>query len=176
MNAANDTLRFRDERLDRRFWPKVDRAAECWVWTAYVSKAGYGVINDGTPKYAHRLVYELLHGPIPDGMFVCHRCDNRRCVNPSRLFIGTAANKSRDMVSKGRSTKGRDQPPGSRKTGESHGRARLTAVQVAEIRRLYQTGSFSQQQLGRMFGVSGAHVCGIVHGKFWREEAVSALP
>ena len=89
--------------IDARFWSKVVKADGCWEWTAYRDPLGYGRLNvDGVPVLAHRLAYELEHGAIPDGMCILHRCDNPPCVNPDHLWLGTQADNSLDMASKGR--------------------------------------------------------------------------
>ena len=90
-----------------RFWDKVDVGPpeECWIWTASKnSLSGYGKFNAGEKKYnsAHRYSYFIHKGAIPDGMFVCHVCDNPPCVNPNHLWVGTASENTIDMLSKGR--------------------------------------------------------------------------
>jgi hypothetical protein len=72
-----------------RFWEKVDRTGDCWVWTAATVRDGYGCIGDGAPSRrvldAHRLAYQWLKGPIPEGLELDHLCRNRRCVNPDHM-------------------------------------------------------------------------------------------
>ena len=94
----------------------------CWAWQQALDVYGYGRTNVGS-KYikAHRAAYEAFVGPIPKGKVICHRCDNRACVNPDHLFAGTFAENSADMVSKGRQTHG-------------EARSKLTVAQVLAIR------------------------------------------
>ena len=86
-----------------RFWAHVDKSGNCWLWTASTKSDGYGAYHlAGVRGYAHRLAWELTHGPIPAGLYVCHHCDTPPCVNPAHLFLGTAKDNTADMLRKGR--------------------------------------------------------------------------
>lgn len=87
-----------------RFWSKVDRSGECWEWTAGLNQAGYGQFSmwPDRPERAHRFSWVLHNGPIPDDLCVLHACDNRKCVNPAHLFLGTRGDNIRDCFAKGR--------------------------------------------------------------------------
>lgn len=91
--------------LADRFWPKVRKGGGCWEWTASMSH-GYGQIGvggkSGRPHHAHRVAWELTNGAIPAGLFVCHHCDNKKCVRPDHLFLGTAKDNNQDRARKGR--------------------------------------------------------------------------
>lgn len=86
-----------------RFWNHVLKTAKCWWWTGALDGQGYGrVRRDKVLHPAHRLAWIDANGPIPDGLYVCHRCDNRKCVRPDHLFLGTAKDNTQDMIAKGR--------------------------------------------------------------------------
>lgn len=89
--------------FEERFWEKVDKSGECWIWIGARNPSGYGKIKSGdTTKDSHRASWEINYGEIPEGMCVCHVCDNPPCVNPGHLFLGTYGDNMRDMYSKGR--------------------------------------------------------------------------
>lgn len=89
-----------------RFWLYVEKTDTCWLWHGPMDGVGYGAINTGDRRRgAHRVSYEMANGPIPDGLFVCHTCDVRNCVNPSHLFVGTARDNALDCWLKGRSNR-----------------------------------------------------------------------
>jgi hypothetical protein len=94
--------------LEDRFFSKVQKTETCWIWTAYKNKKGYGQINsDGyNMKKAHRVSYEMHNGNIPDGLIVCHSCDNPSCVNPQHLWLGTDLQNAQDRDTKGRCRSG----------------------------------------------------------------------
>jgi len=154
------------QTLLRRFRSKfAERTeSECWVWTDRPHTTGYGVLSiqvDGRGKlvYAHRLAYYLSKGPIPsdafgDTLLVCHTCDNRLCVNPAHLFLGTDGDNMRDKAAKGRNF---------RPIGELSSRAKLTADQVREIR----LDSRTAEEIARSYAVSPVTVSSIRRGRTW---------
>lgn len=133
----------------------------CWLWTGSLSSRGYGRIKvkpesggKAKNKPAHRISYEAFNGPIPAGMFVCHKCDTRPCVNPAHLFAGTPMDNVTDMFRKGRAKKSH---------GELNPAAKLTADQAIEI--------FASQDalpdISSRYGVSLTSVVSIKNGSQW---------
>lgn len=124
-----------------RFWRKVRRGgeAECWEWQAYRRPDGYGEFGVGKGIVrTHRFAWQLANGPIPSGLWVLHRCDNRPCVNPAHLFAGTPLDNARDMIAKGRNIAAIR--PGYAPRGERQGSSKLTAADVIQIRGLLKSG------------------------------------
>ncbi len=147
--------------LEERFWPKVNKTDSCWLWTGATWKNGYGVIGQGRARSgnysAHRASYVIAHGSIPLGLFVCHTCDVRLCVNPAHLFLGTCAENRQDSVNKGRSIYG----------GKSY-RAVLNDCDVRNIRVEYKKGGVTHKALSAFFGVAEGTIQKILEGKSWR--------
>lgn len=132
---------------------------DCWEWNGYIGSRGYGQICiDYKTKLAHRFSWELHFGDIPKRMHVCHKCDNRKCVNPEHLFIGTQKENILDMVRKGRSNKAK---------AEKCGRAKLSKDEVIKIRGLLSNG-ISISQISKDFNMTLANIWNIKHNKTWK--------
>jgi hypothetical protein len=142
----------------------------CCIWQRDKAKNGYGrICVDGVRHYAHRFAWLFLVGPIPDGMQVCHTCDNKLCVNPSHLFLGTMDENMADKMWKGRQSKGETRREVMRKVarrGETHPRALLTAEQANEIRNADR--GITHRDLAKEFGVSVSCVQQIRVGRNWK--------
>jgi hypothetical protein len=156
------------------FWENVDTSGgldECWPY-AGAAPGCYGQVTwNMAPIGAHRMAWMLTHGPIPDGLFVCHQCDNPPCCNAERcLFLGTSADNSADMAVKGRSSKGDRhgfrRHPEMQPRGERHGMAILTNAQVLEIRARLSEGE-SRKGLAVTFQVCVGTIDGIATRRSW---------
>lgn len=130
----------------------------CWPWTGSCQPSGYGqVYVNNSNCYGHVLSFEVHKGRIPTGMIVRHTCDNPPCVNPSHLVLGTKADNSRDMVRRGRSTR-----------GERHPDAKLAANDVVAIRMRYAAGGIRQKDLAAEYGVTRSNIDAIVNYRSWK--------
>jgi hypothetical protein len=150
--------------VDVRFWAKVDKSGACWTWKASFRRDGYGrMFTHSGVVAAHRLAWELTNGPVPDGRYVLHRCDNRACVRPEHLFLGDHAANMADMSAKSRHAIVK---------GERHPRAKLTAEQVAEIRKLRSSGMLLRELAAR-FGIGTSYAGEVARGDRWTESGES---
>lgn len=141
-----------------RFWSKVEKTEGCWNWNSALTYKGYGTFwMNGHPRPSHRISFELNGGKIPEGMQVLHRCDNRRCVNPDHLFLGTNADNMADKVAKGRQSR-------IVVKGEKHYRAKLIAEQVLAIR----SSDGRPVDLAAEYSVSPQTIVGIRKRRYWK--------
>ncbi len=150
--------------LAARFWSRVDKSGDCWLWQGGHLKAGYGTIQQGgragRTLATHRVAWELTYGPIPPGLYVCHHCDNPPCCNPDHLFLGTHLENSLDRVAKGRAVRFAPR-------GERCGRAKLTDGSVRAARALYTAGGISNREVARRFNVHPNTMYAVLHNKTW---------
>lgn len=166
------------ERDIARFWSQVDKSRDCWNWTAGKISTGYGMFNVKPFRIlAHRFSWQIHYGTIPNNLLVCHHCDNRMCVNPNHLFIGTHQDNSRDAASKGRlnfqihpDTHGRGRRNGTHThpekvaRGENQGLHKLTTQQVIEIR---NANGISVRKLAKMYLVSRHAIKCVIRRLTW---------
>lgn len=145
-----------------RFWSKVNMIEDeesCWLWTGSL-RNGYGqlYVAEGKIEYTHRISWQLHNGDISDSLMVLHKCDNRACVRPEHLFLGTQLENMEDMTSKGRHHDAR---------GEGNGFAKATNATVLQMRALYATNEYSIRELAAKFGLSYTASRAIVRRQAW---------
>jgi hypothetical protein len=140
------------EVFETKFTPEPNTG--CWLWDGFLSPRGYGKVLHNKKRWrAHRLAYALYIGEIPEGFFVCHKCDNPTCVNPQHLFLGTAQDNMDDMVTKERSMR-----------GTAHHKSKITESDVLKIR----ADKRSQQAIADEYGLSQTGV-GLIKNRInWR--------
>lgn len=147
-----------EQRLIRR---RMVTPTGCWEWTGGLQPSGYGqLVISIVPKqpqtvYAHRLAYETWVGPIPDGKNVCHRCDNRLCINPEHLFVGTDADNVADKLAKDR---------------QPHGDGHCNAVLTTDIVDQLRSGQLSIKQAAADLGLSESHLYRVRKGVHWKRQ------
>lgn len=139
-----------------RFLQYVNKTDTCWFWTGCKS-AGYGAFRlKGKNIRSHRLSYELHKGEIPKGLCVCHSCDNRVCVNPDHLWLGTHLDNQKDCTKKGR------------RNSENNRSAKLSWVDVHKIRKLYADKKHNGVELSKMFGVTHSRIYSLINFRTWK--------
>ena len=168
---ATKKIRIRFSKKDiARFEKKIKRGKvdECWP---YLGANPYQCrMNGNVLMGASRIAYQLYVGGIPEGWYVCHKCDNPRCVNPKHLFAGTPKENTQDMINKGRDNKAkgirnaRYTHPESTARAENHGNAKLSNVQAIEIVRLRRTG-MKRLEIANRLGITIGLVRGVIEGK-----------
>lgn len=188
MSKVEQSLSSCSIAVKKRFWAKVivtDKFS-CWFWTAAQHRSGYGAFKfmNETLK-SHRISYIFSFGHVPDGMFICHKCDTPSCVNPNHLFLGTSADNMADMASKGRSIKGDRHPfrkhpelmsrgeshylrknPEKIMRGESKPNAKLNAGLVLKIREMSVDG-LTRKEIASALGVGFYSVVNVLRGRLW---------
>lgn len=192
-----------ESRVDL-FWTRVsvaDNDSDCWPWlgTLRSKENPYGVFRSGGRRHpSHRLAWEFTFGPIPEGMSVCHRCDNPPCCNPAHLFLGTNLDNIADRHNKGRDASGlrngkytrpaatprgtrhgRHTKPQSTARGERHGFAKLSENDVRRILDAYARG-IERKVIAQEFGVGYQAIWDITKGRSWthikpNESAIKAV-
>jgi hypothetical protein len=144
---------------EEHFWSLVKKTDTCWFWMGSRATNGYGNFYDkrmpGRHGLAHRVAFTVAFGPIPKGLFICHRCDTPPCLNPEHLFPGTHTDNMRDAARKQRLRIPR--------------RSKLMPQQVSEIRALFAEGGLTQRSLARQFSIDAGQVWRIVHNKNWQD-------
>lgn len=144
--------------LEEGFWARVSIGPEgdCWEWQGAHDWGGYGLFKyEQRSRRAHRTAWELAFSEVPEGMLVCHRCDNPGCCNPSHLFLGSPSDNAIDMVDKGRSLRGALNP-----------RSKLSETDVLEIRWLWEN-NWEATDIAIEYGVSATAIRLIIKGQNW---------
>lgn len=142
------------DSIESKYTKKSDN--ECWNWRSYKGTGGYGNFTfNGKVYISSRASYEVYVGKIPENMHVCHKCDNRACVNPNHLFVGTVADNMRDMVNKNRSAK-----------GSNHSQAKLNESQVKKIKQMLKQ-NITHTEIAAMFNVGREAISKINQGIRW---------
>lgn len=155
---------FTEDQIKSAFFKRVIKTESCWLWNGNLKPSGYGCFAvRRVSKNAHRLSFEWANGPIPGGMCVCHKCDNRRCVNPDHLFLATHLENIRDCISKGRfkylsRDKGGDKNPNC-KLGREGARAAKDLLKIG----------LSNKEVAKRLGVGDSTISMIKRGLRWRD-------
>lgn len=159
-----------------RFWAKVQKSESCWIWQAGLFDNGYGQFRLGKRKVkAHCFSWVIYFGQIPQGKLICHRCDNKQCVNPSHLFIGTHKDNAQDRENKGRGGDGGSKT--KKDTGMCQGiknpAHKVNPLIVRTIRKYRRIGhTYQDLKDGIEFSfnitISKSQIANIVHRRSWK--------
>ena len=163
--------------LAERFWTHVHKAdgEGCWEWTAYRNKKGYGCTGGrgrGSGLLAHRLSRTMANGPIPPGLYVCHRCHNRACVRPDHLYVGTQKDNMRDREAAGRNYW--KNHPDLFPRGDANWNTKVSDATVSEMRLLFSLGAATQGAIGAVFGVNPKTAQNLIVGRRHRKHVGAA--
>ena len=162
------------------FWDRVEKTETCWLWQGCIDHDGYGKMTfHGEQIRAHRFSWALHNGPVPADLYVCHNCpggDNRQCVNPSHLFVGTQRDNVYDYFVKNKGYVPHPLPPkgcgignhGQHAVGEKQHLAKLTAEKVMDIRQRYRAGNIILKELADEYGVTLQAVHYAIQRKTWK--------
>jgi hypothetical protein len=176
--------RWDGKTFEQRFWERVDKSGECWLWTGATFRRGYGAVKrEGKQLKAHRVAWEMHFGRLPQGALIMHHCDNPPCVRPQHLFPGTPADNMADKVTKGRQATGDritahrtvlrgDQHPSHRhpERFRNEWRRKGDARLAEQAKALYAQGR-SKLSIAKSLGIGWATVARILNGTHWTARA-----
>lgn len=155
--------------LEERYWSKVVKGPDCWLWTGSMSSKGYGRISaERRHVTASRVAYSLEYGAFDERLHVLHRCDNPSCVRPDHLFLGTQVDNMADMNSKNRH--GRSGAGENVRKGKSHPFAKIDESCAKQIRERHKSG-ITMKELASSFGLNVPSIWRIIHRKTWKHVA-----
>ena len=145
----------------KSFLTRVRKTKDCWEWIGSKRPLGYGVIHTGGKFIsAHRLSWKLYFGEIPKGMYICHHCDNRACIRPDHLFLGTQKDNVYDAIKKHRMN-----PVG--KKGHKSWNRNFTPEEAKKIREEYKTSGLGYKKLGKKYGVANTVIRNVIKELNW---------
>lgn len=154
------------------FWSKVDKnksnvfynGTRCWEWIPNKNERYGDFRYKGIKEKSHRVSYILTYGEFDRSLWVCHHCDNTKCVNPEHLFLGTQQDNTNDKVRKNRQSHSHT----SINVGEDSWCSKLTDEKVIKIREIYSTGKYFQWEIAKIFNVDKSSISNAISGKTWK--------